>query len=366
MNILVFKPNPRFLDYTLFTRRSRQPVVASRLANFRGRQDDPADFSAGLERINFICKETAGSTIDLITVRAVFGGTAFTKPTRVTPATLNKLKEIAPQAPLHIPLLMALLESCATAFPETPVVLVFETAFFAHLPAREHLYGIGRELTRTLKIRRYGFHGLFHEAACASIARRINLQANTAPRILSLCMEPHPEIAAVIGFRPVMTISGITPMEGLPGQTTCGEIDPGILLALSRHHQMGPEQINTLLTRQSGLAGLVGRSATFDDLFLSDAPDVQPARDMIMLKMLQFCGAGAAAMGGVDRIVFSGRYADTGQVIGPELSRQLTFEGPVNRAPAWSCFNVPLDRIMANQAASFALQESEKVPVDIR
>lgn len=230
--------------------------------------------------------------------------------------------------------------------PDCPVTLFFETAFFVHLPECERVYAIDPNLQEHPGLRRYGYHGLFHEAAARSTAE--------CPRIVSICLEPHPEVAAVADGAPVMVSGGLTPMEGLPGQTSCGEIDSGMLLALSRREHWGPEQINTLLTQKSGLLGLTGQPVTLRDVMRSERDEFRLARRLVDYRILQQVGKALAAMGGFDRIVFSGRHADVGREIGPWLAERLPTNGSAV-TPVWQCFEMPLMKIIAGQLSATEL-----------
>ena len=295
---------------------------------------------------------------DALAIRVNFGGTEFREPVFVDDEVLSRLKGLVPQAPLHLPAVLTSLEICRKVFPDTPAVLLFETAFFARLPRRESTYGIDKDLSETLRLRRYGYYGLLHEAACEYAAREHRShRPRSTGRALSICLEAHPEVAAVIGRRPLMCTSGATPLEGIPGHSSCGELDPSIVLMLARKLKWGPEQINTVLTQQSGLMGLVGRPVMLDDVLATEAGDLEPAKNLLQNRILMACGAGMAAMGGVDHIVFSGRFASAGLTLGPWLRDRLTFRGGnENSPPEWLCFTESLDRVMARKAEIFLLE----------
>jgi acetate kinase len=367
MNTLVLQPYSRRLDYTFFPGHSRRPADATSLA---ASMNDAGQVADALQRIVAACRGDRRGGVDLVAVRAAFGGAEFRGPAPVTQETLQKLRSLVPQDPLHLPALLVLLDCLAAALPGTPVVLVFETAFFAALPAREHLYGLDAQLAQGMNLRRYGYHGILHEAAClgchgltSSEDRALPQTGSTrkqrteaAPRVaplrtLSICLENQPEIAAVLGRRPVMVTSGATPLEGLPGQTTCGELDPGIVLMLAEKLHWGAEQINLALTRGSGWLGLTGERVGLDALFASDRPELQLAADVMRYRMLLACGAGVAAMGGVDRIVFSGRYAEVSASLGPWLQSKLSLacrhaKGQI----VCQTFLEPPDRLIADAA----------------
>jgi acetate kinase len=276
----------------------------------------------------------------------------FREPEVVTPETIRKLEELVADSPLHIPLTLAVIESFSFVFPDIPVVLIFETSFFTSLPPREYHYGLDTELQKDMKIRKFGFNGIFHEAACGYITQLWRKkEAGAVPRIISICLEPRPEVAAAIGNRAVMTTGGVTPLEGIPGQTTSGEIDPTILLTLVQKKGWGPEEINNILTRQSGLLGLTGQPITFEEFFSSENSEYKLAREVIRYRILLACGSGIAAMGGCDAVVFSGRYAYMGEFLGPWLTSKLNLNNRLNRSEfICDTFYEMHDKIIADTA----------------
>jgi acetate kinase len=168
-----------------------------------------------------------------------------------------------------------------------------------------------------------------------------------------------------------MVTGGATPLEGLPGETTCGDLDPTIILTLAREMKWGPEQINNVLTRQSGLRGLLGRPMRLGRLIgssrwasadgrLRQAPEgtLAAARGFVAYRILLAAGAGVAAMGGFDRLVLTGRYGAEGQAMSRQLVERLCqANGRTERPPVIVC-PTPLSRIVADQAVATALQET--------
>jgi acetate kinase len=354
MKVLALILRPRRLEYAGFAEHA-EPVVAGAISS-RDQCTDTAALRAALSRVVAEFRRAAGELPETVALRVPFGGAEFAGPVIADADVLRKLEALTPSAPLHIPASVHLARCCGQVFDEAPVVLVFETAFFAALPERERSYGLDAELMNSTGLRRYGFHGIFHEAACRDMARRACEAGGRSPqRLLSIVLEPKPEIAAVFGNRPLTVTSGATPLEGIPGETSCGELDPGIVLALSREKGWGPEQINSALTRESGLLGLVGRRVTFDELFNSDAADLAEARAVIRYRLLLACGAGIAAMSGLDGIVFSGRYADAGRRLGPWLASRIRLKGDSATPTPWACFRTPLSRLVADAAITAAL-----------
>ena len=346
MNILVLKPGVRSIDWSLTGDGTRHT---------RAGQMDAAHIDRNLQALRGALADAPPETI---AVRVNHGGTKFRGPAIADASSLAALTELVPEAPLHLPVVLSLLASGSRVFQNVPTILFFETAFFSRLPRRESAYGIDSDLAQSLGLRRQGYHGIYHEAASAHAIRQLGIPPRRA-RVLSICLEPHPEIAAVLGNRPVTCTSGATPLEGLPGHTSCGELDPNIVLTLARKLGWGPEQINTALTQRSGLLGLAGCPVMLDDLFAAEAADLAPARAVLENRILSACGAGMAAMGGVDTLVFSGRFHTAAKALGPWLSTRLTFRGGNERhPPRWIGFEEPLYRVIAERAQIVLLESA--------
>lgn len=219
---------------------------------------------------------------------------------------------------------------------------------------REYVYGLETKSAQAMQLRRYGYHGIYHEAACQQITRgHRRMGFGAKPGILSICLERQPEIAAVVGRRPSMVSGGSTPLAGIPGETDCGEIDPSIVLALAYNLGWGPDQINTTLTKKSGLLALAGRPVTLEEVFASKNPYAELAQEVIRYRVLMACGAGMAAMGRLDAVVFSGRFRSVGRIFGPYLESQLRPVHKSRKKPFDFYFlDDSVDRIIANKALS--------------
>lgn len=327
MCTLVLSPGHSTLHYALFLDRELRPGPSGALNDYRG----PEACRTALLAIQQQCATTEPSVIGL---RAPFGGLEFDAPVWVNDQTAHRLETMIPAAPLHIPSLLELLRQCAVVFPATPLILAFDTAFFADLPDREALYALDTKLAHTRGLRRFGHHGLLHAAACRKVSELHGLYPEVpAPRIISICLEPQPELAGVIGLQPVYVTGGVTPLEGLPGHTTCGDLDPGLVVLLSEELHCGPERLNTLFTRESGLLGLTGAPLTFDDLFTAPEEQYALTRHLIRYRLLQACGMAIAALGGLDALVFSGRYLQAGKRLATWLQAQPVFRPAADRVP---------------------------------
>jgi len=287
-----------------------------------------------------------------VVVHGLFGGEEFPGPAAVNADAFVRLDRIARQSPLHVAGLTETAHAVQEVFPRAPARLAFETSFFVDLPARERTYAMSPELAQKLALRRWGYHGLFHEAAALEAGRGWRKRGFDQPaRILSICLEAQPEIAAVLGRRPITVTSGATPLEGLPGETNSGEIDPAVALALAGEAGLGPEGANALLVGGSGLSGLVGHRVRLDHVLASKRSDCVRARDVLLYRMLLASSTAAAALGGVDAVVFSGRYASCSAVVAQHVLPHLDRAGALGpHAAEWTIFAKPLEAVLADTA----------------
>ncbi len=337
MTILTLQPGLGRLDYVLFS--DGKEIHSGRLEELRPKEL-MHDVSAGIE-------------LDAIALRVVFGGSRFSAPAIASPGVVHELTSLVPAAPLHLPAVLDLLELFETVAPRTPVVLLFDTAFFARLPGREAGYGIETETASRLAVRRFGYHGIFHEAAIYEAQAWQGPIAGDQVKVLSICLEPQPEAVGALGGKPLYVTGGATPLEGLPGERTSGEIDPTILLDLVRERKWGPERIDQMLTHESGLFALAERPATIEEVLLCSDPALELASAQLRYRILQAAGSAAAVLGGLDVMVFSGRYARAGSRLGSWLGERLHLEGRGSAGGVpWLCFDGTLPRLMADRAAA--------------
>lgn len=344
MKTLVFSQYKDKIRYAFFTSGKRNAVL-------NGEEEFNWDDETRRDCLDNI-RSVLPDKPQLIALRALFGGMLFEGPATVSPDSIEKLESLITQAPLHTPRLLALLDTCRQVFWGTPAALVFDTSFFTSLPEREHSYGLDPEIIKKLNIRRYGYHGIYHEAACAHAAKLLrNAGKNSQPRIISICLQPKPEIAALRGHNPIMVTSGATPLEGLPGQTSCGDLDPSVVLTIAEKKGWGPERIDRMLTRESGLLGLTGENVSLDEILSSSKNKNKLAREILEHRILLACGSAKAALGGVDALVFSGEFAEAGEMLAATLSEKLASkESDANMPPACYTYRESLTRIVADMA----------------
>jgi acetate kinase len=234
--------------------------------------------------------------------RVVHGGDRFSAPTRISPDVLRKLEALCPLAPLHQPHNLAAIRAVAARRPDLPQVACFDTAFHQTQPALARLFALPKALTDA-GIKRYGFHGLSYEyvamrlpevlGACADgkvIAAHLGNGA-------SLCaMERRASVASTMGF---------TALEGLMMGTRTGAIDPGVLLYLLEEKHMTAPDLERLLYRESGLLGVSGLSNDMRTLLASPDPRAKLAVDLFVYRAAREIGSLAAALGGLDALVFT-------------------------------------------------------------
>lgn len=239
--------------------------------------------------------------------RVVHGGEQLVAPTRIDDRVVGIIEDCARFAPLHNPVNAAGIRAAREVFPDLPHVAVFDTAFHAQLPAAAYTYAVPHELYLQRGVRRYGFHGPSHQFMALSAAE--HLQTDLAKLKLITChLGGGASVAAIDGGVSVETSMGMTPLEGLVMGTRAGDLDPAIPLLLARDG-MSIDDIDTLLNRKSGLAGLSGLGADFRDLEAAadrGEPRARLAIDVFVHRIRKYLGAYAAVLGGADAIVFTG------------------------------------------------------------
>jgi acetate kinase len=320
MNILAISQNISKLEYAVFTEKNQDPIIKGEIKGWMSEnvfKNIPYTINMQYRKIT----RTKEKKIlpELICIRSPFGGSEFRHPEFFTTHTIEKLVKIEDEAPMHIPPLIKLINLFQAYFSKPPIVLIFETSFFTSLPEREYIYALEPELATKIPIRKFGYHGIFHQKAYEYISSKEKFK-----KIISISLEPVPEMCAIKYGKPIMITGGATPLEGLPGETTCGDIDPLIILSLSQDMGWGPEEIDQILSRKSGLFGLTGKKIHFSELFSSKHPDILLTKNIFFYRLLLSTGSAVAAMGNVEEIVFSGRYCQHGKKIYSYISSKIS------------------------------------------
>ncbi|TDY00595.1 acetate/propionate family kinase [Thiohalophilus thiocyanatoxydans] len=237
--------------------------------------------------------------------RVVHGGSYFSDACHIDTEVESRIEALAPLAPLHNPPALALIRTARKLLPqETAHVAVFDTGFFHSMPGRAARYALPSDLSCDHEPRRYGFHGLAHQAMWQAWLRHESGHSKT--RLITLQLGAGCSISAIRGGKPLDTSMGFSPLEGLVMATRSGDLDPGLLLYLQHQQGMTPEQLDNLLNRHSGLLGISGLSGDMRDLLDSTEPRAQQAVDLYCYRAAKYIGAYLAVLGGADGIVFGG------------------------------------------------------------
>ena len=233
----------------------------------------------------------------------VHGGLEFSEPTRVSREVVQKLEKFVPLAPLHQPHNLAPIRFVLEQMPRLPQVACFDTAFHCAQPELAQAFALPKEITDR-GVRRYGFHGLSYEYI-ASALPGIDPEA-AAGRVVVAHLGNGASMCAMHAGESVASTMGFTAVDGLPMGTRCGAIDPGVILYLMDELKMDARAIEKLIYQQSGLLGVSGISSDMRGLLASDVPRAKLAVDLFVYRVGRELGSLAAALGGVDALVFTG------------------------------------------------------------
>ena len=261
--------------------------------------------------------------------RIVHGGTSFTGPVEIDDGVLTRLRALTGLAPLHQPKSLAAVEAVQRARPGLPGVACFDTAFHATIPAAAATYALPREWRQRWALRRYGFHGLSHAYCSGRAAELAGATGDATLRIVTCHLGAGASLAAVRGGISVDTTMGFTPLEGLVMATRSGSVDPGLVLWLAEQAGTPPAELAATLEHRSGLFGLAG-TADMREVVAGAAAGGQDARlalDVYIHRLRAGIAAMAAAMGGLDLLVFTGGVGENSTVVRSEAAAGLGFLG---------------------------------------
>ena len=238
--------------------------------------------------------------------RVVHGGPKYSEPQRITPEMVAELHQLRPFDPDHLPEEILLTEAFHHRFPALAQVACFDTAFHHELPHVAQLLPIPRRY-ETQGLRRYGFHGLSHALLMEELARVAGPQAARG-RVILAHLGNGASLAAVHKSKPVDTSVSVTPTAGVPMSTRSGDLDPGLVWYLARTEGITAKKFNEMVNFQSGLLGISGTSSDMHDLLEHETDDVRAAEAVALFCYLvnNWIGAFAAALGGLDTLVFAG------------------------------------------------------------
>lgn len=256
--------------------------------------------------------------------RIVHGGMKYAKPVVIDGECRAFLNDLVGMAPLHIPANLKGVNAATSAFPGVPQIACFDTSFHHGREFVSQAYGLPREFYDQ-GVRRYGFHGLSYEYI-------VHAMRKIAPdiakgRMVVAHLGNGASMTAIRAGKSIETTMGYTAVDGLPMGTRCGQLDPGVILAMLIQRKLNPMQILDITHKQSGLLGLSGISSDMRDLLASNSVSAQQALDYFVHRITYYIGALAATMSGIDALVFTGGIGEHAAPIRERVCRNLAWLG---------------------------------------
>ena len=266
--------------------------------------------------------------IDAVGHRTVHGGEKFASSVLITDEVLKAIDDLSYLAPLHNPPALAAIRASQKVFgKDTPMVAVFDTAFHQTMPPKAYMYGIPYEYYETCGVRRYGFHGTSHRY----VSHRLEeLTGRMGMKVVSCHLGNGSSITAIVDGKVIDTSLGMTPNAGLIMGTRSGDVDPGIAELLAKREGISIEGVNNILSKKSGLLGVSGVSSDMRDLenaAIGGNYRAKLAWDMLAYKIKKFIGSYAAAMGGIDAVIFTGGIGENDDNIRESVCSDMEFLG---------------------------------------
>lgn len=286
------------------------------------------DHAAAVDLLmDWVGTQIARGTLAAIGHRVVHGGPMYWAPQRITPAMIETLHQLSPFDPEHLPEEIFLTEAFNRRFPDLPQVACFDTAFHHDLPRVARLLAIPRRY-EAQGVRRYGFHGLSCAYLMEELARVGGVQSAQG-RVILAHLGNGASITAVRAGKSVDTSMGLTPTAGLPMSTRSGDLDPGLGWYLARTANMTAKAFHDMVNHESGLLGVSETSADMQDLLACEADDVRAAEAVALFcyQAKKQIGAYAAALGGLDTLVFAGGIGEHAAVVRARMVEGLDFLG---------------------------------------
>jgi acetate kinase len=268
--------------------------------------------------------------VNAVAHRVVHGGMNLTSPRLLDHEVEQEIERLAPLAPLHNPTSLSWIRATGDVFgAEMAQVAVFDTAFFTDLPKAAQTYAIPHALSEKYGLRRYGFHGLAHQAMWQAWRRQRPgpLQEGQEGKVISIQLGAGCSITAMDNGSARDTSMGFSPLEGLVMATRSGDIDPGLATFLQRQENLAPEQLDQLLNKRSGLLGISGISADIRALLESTEERAHLAVDMYCYRARKYLGAYLAVLGGADAIIFGGGVGENVPLVRERILANLEWCG---------------------------------------
>lgn len=288
------------------------------------------DHSVALQVVTGLFEKYGPSLDEVVAVghRTVHGGDKFKATTVIDDELLETLKELSPLAPLHNPSGIKGIEAAREILPDIPHVAIFDTAFFATLPPEAYLYAIDRELAEKHGIRKYGFHGTSHSYVSKKAAETLGRDYQDLKQIVCH-LGNGASISAIHNGVAIETSMGMTPLAGLVMGTRSGDIDPGVHAFLARELNLDAVDIDTMLNRKSGMAGLCGYT-DFRDISNQIAAGDEAAKtafDVYIHRLVSYIGSYYTLLGGADTLVFTAGVGENDDAVRKAVAERLAVLG---------------------------------------
>ena len=261
--------------------------------------------------------------------RVVHGGERFSDSVLITEEVEQAIEDCCELAPLHNPPNLIGIRACKKIMPKVPQVAVFDTAFHATMPEKAYLYAIPYELYKEHKIRKYGFHGTSHKYVSMVAAEMLG-KASDELKLITCHLGNGASICAVDRGRSVDTSMGLTPLEGLAMGTRSGDIDPAVIPFIMQKENLTAYEVLDLLNKKSGMLGVSGVSSDFRDLSAAEDKANERAKaalDLFCYRVARYVGSYAAAMNGLDAVVFTAGVGENHSGVRERVCGYLTFLG---------------------------------------
>ena len=271
--------------------------------------------------------------------RVLHGGNAFTASVIVNDAAKQAIRDCFPLGPLHNPANLMGIEACEKVMKGTPQVAVFDTAFHQTMPPKAYMYGVPKMYEEKLHVRRYGFHGTSHRYVSRRVCEFLGISP-IGKKIIICHLGNGSSLSAVMDGKCQDTSMGLTPLEGLLMGTRCGSCDPAVVQFIANNplnddgtpvgHPISVDEVLTMMNKKSGLLGISGKSSDcrdIDDLASKGDPNAKLAQDMLIYGIKKYIGSYAAAMGGVDIIVFTAGIGENNADLRAQVIDGLEFMG---------------------------------------
>ncbi len=277
--------------------------------------------------MDWIEKRIGRDALTAVGHRVVTGGPKYSKPKQISEEMIEELHRLSPFDPEHLPEEILLIEAIHRRFPDLPQVACFDTAFHHDLPRVAQLLPIPRRY-EAQGVRRYGFHGLSYAFLMGELARLAGSESAQG-RVILAHLGNGASLAAVRDGKSVDTSMSFTPTAGVPMSTRSGDLDPGLVWYLARTEKMSAQQFNEMVNFKSGLLGISETSSDMRDLLKCETQDVRAAEAVALFcyQVKKWIGAFAAALGGLDTLVFAGGIGENAPTVRARICQGLKFLG---------------------------------------